>query len=165
MNAKPTFTEKQFLGRNTYGLSRRLVMIVFCFIAHYYSEEKPEPTGLFFLVGCVTIVISLVLLFIPLYTITLENGVLQLKTMRNKVIQIPLPQILEVEAVKYSRYHFNNPVFNVLDHTEYKCYAEGAKAHLIKLESGKVYRIGVKDADRLFSEIMKMKAKNQSSRH
>ncbi len=160
MNTNLPFTEKHYLGRNSYGLSRRLVMIIFCFIAHFYSEENHQSTGLFLLVGWVTIAISVVLLFIPLYTITLEKGEIQLKTMRNKMVRIPLTMIRQMESVKYSRYHLNNPVFNVLDNGEHKFYAEGSTALLLQLEGGNTYRIGVKDPERLLREIRKRKGKN-----
>ncbi|MBK7886234.1 MAG: hypothetical protein IPJ86_02695 [Bacteroidetes bacterium] len=160
MNTNLPFTEKHYLGRNSYGLSRRLVMILFCFIAHFYSEENHQSTGLFLLVGWVTIAISVVLLFIPLYTITLEKGEIQLKTMRNKMVRIPLTMIRQMESIKYSRYHFNNPVFNVRDNGELKFYAEGSTALLLQLEGGNTYRIGVKDPERLLGAIRKMKEKN-----
>lgn len=159
MPTENTFVEKQYLGRNSYGLSRRLVMIVFCFIAHFYSEEKLNPTGLFIVVGFIAATLSFLLLFVPLYTIKLEKDTLQLKSLRKVVVNIPVPAIQTASVVKYSRYHFNNPVFNVLDEKEYKFYAEGSKALLLNMEDGKILRIGAKEAERLLEEIEKMKTK------
>lgn len=158
MSTEPVFFEKQYLGRNTYGLSRRIVMMLFCFAAHYYGEELYNPTGLFLLVGFIILAASLLLLFVPLYTIRLQKDELQLKSLRKKVIHLPLHSIQSTEVADYSKYHFNNPVFNVLEGGEYKFYSEGKGALLLQLEGGPAFRIGCKQAERLAAEITKMKS-------
>lgn len=158
MSNKIKFMEKQYLGRNSYGLSRRVVMIIFCFIAHFYSEEHNSSTGLFLLVGVFTLTLSVLLVFIPLYTVSLSEGNLHLISLRKKVVNIPVRLIKRAEVLPYSPYHLNNPVFNVKDKEEYKFYAEGSKALLLNLEGGNVLRIGVRNAELLLSEIKKMQS-------
>ncbi len=165
MPAEILFREKQYLGRNTYGLSRRLVILVFCIIAHFYSEEKSDTTGLFLLVGLFTVLLSLILLFVPLYTIQLDQRQLVLKSLLRRSVSIPLSDILHAGVVKYSRYHFNNPVFHVFAEGEYKFYAEGSGAILLDLKGGKIYRIGTKQANELQIQIEKTKSGNTSSGH
>ncbi len=155
MNNEIKFKEVHYLGRNYYGLSRRLVMMIFCFIAHFYSEEKGNIEGVFFIVGNVILLLSVVLWFIPYYTIELKNNILHLISSRKKEVNLPLNAIMNVEIGIYNRYHLNNPVFNVLNKDEYRFYSEGRKALLLKLEGGNKFRIGMKSPEILFTEIKK----------
>jgi len=155
MTSNIKFREVQYLGRNMYGLSRRLIMAIFCYIAHFYSEEKGNIEGIFFLVGSIITLVSFVLLFIPYYTIELKEDVLLLKSLQKKEVSIPLNVIRKADVCVYNRYHLNNPVFNVFNEKEFRFYAEGRKALLLNLEGGNILKIGVKKADLLYSEIKK----------
>lgn len=155
MNNEIKFREVHYLGRNYYGLSRRLVMMIFCFIAHFYNEEKGSIDGVFFIVGNVILLLCVVLWFIPYYTIELRNHALHLISSRKKEVSLPLNAITHAEIGIYNRYHLNNPVFNVLNKEEYRFYSEGRKALLLKLEGGNLFRIGMKSPEILFTEIKK----------
>lgn len=158
MSHEIIFKEVHYLGRNRYGLSRRLVMMVFCFIAHYYSEEKGNIEGVFFIVGLVILLLSVVLWFVPYYTIELKNNLLTIISSRKKEVTLPLNVITHAETGIYNRFHLNNPVFNVFNDGEYKFYAEGRKALLLNLEGGNKFKIGMKRPDILFTEIKKSMA-------
>ncbi|MBL7923028.1 MAG: hypothetical protein JNL88_02410 [Bacteroidia bacterium] len=149
------FTETQYLGRNSYGLARRLLMVTFCFIAHFSTDEREQSGGLFLLVGSAILLLSLVLVFVPCYTITLKGNELQLKPLRKKEIILPLQVIRKAEVLDFNRYHFNNPVFNVFTENEYRFYAEGRSAILLHLEAGHVFRIGARKAALLLEELKK----------
>ncbi len=158
MNNEIIFKEVHYLGRNRYGLSRRMVMMVFCFIAHFYSEEKGNIDGVFFLVGLVILLLSIVLWFVPYYTIELKNNILTIISSRKKEVILPLNVIMQAELGIYNRFHLNNPVFNVLNDDEYRFYAEGRKALLLNLEGGNKFKIGMKRPDILYTEIKKSMA-------
>ncbi len=157
MTTTPDFKETQYAGRNVYGLSRRLVMAAFLFLAHYYSSVDENLGGGLLYPGVILIVLSIVLLFVPGYTIRLENEVLILKRTLGKEIRLPLEYIVQAEVVEYSKYHFNNIVFNVLAHNEYKFYTEGTKALLLNLKAGNTFRIGCKKADELLLKIQQFR--------
>lgn len=158
MSHEILFKEVHYLGRNRYGLSRRLVMIVFCFIAHYYSGEKGNIEGVFFIVGLAIFLISLVLWFVPYYTIELKNNVIKIVSIRKKEVTLPLNFITEATTGIYNRFHLNNPVFNVFNDGEYQFYAEGRKALLLNLEGGNKFKIGMKRPDLIYTEIKKSMA-------
>jgi hypothetical protein len=158
MSHEIKFKEVHYLGRNSYGLSRRLVMMVFCFIAHFYSEEKGNIDGVFIIVGLVILLLSIVLWYVPYYTIELQNNSLSIISSRKKVVTLPLKVITHVETGIYNRFHLNNPVFNVLNNGEYKFYAEGRKALLLNLEGGNRFKIGMKRPEILYTEIKKSMA-------
>lgn len=153
MTTTHEFREVQYTGRNSYGFSRRLVMALFLFIAHYYSGSEENLEGTLLLLGGFLLLFSLLLLFIPSYTILLQHATLVLKPAFGKAIQLPVETIAEASIVTYSRFHFNNIVFNVLDGDEHKFYAEGSKALLVNLKDGAVYRIGCKNAETLLQQI------------
>lgn len=157
MPNSPHFKEIQYAGRNTYGLSRRLVMATFLLIAHYYSGSHENLEGALLILGMLLLAASAALWFIPKYQILLTDQSLILKPNTGKEIRLPLDYIEKAEKVKYSNYHFNNIVFNVLDNGEYKFYAEGSKALLLNLKAGNVFRIGCKNADELLLKIEEIK--------
>jgi len=160
MNTALLFNETQYLGRNMYGLARRMVIALFCLIAHFITDERDDTAGLFFIVGSATLLLSLILLFVPYYTIKLDQEYLTLKSTGRKEVKIPLRVITNMEITSYNRYHLNNPVFNVLDIAEYKFYAEGRKALVVNLEGGNVFRIGCRDAALLKEKIEARKTIN-----
>lgn len=147
------FKQVHFVGRNTYGISRRLVMAAFLFIAHYYSPQFENLEGALLILGLIILVSSIILFFVPSYTVMLEEKTLVLKPGFGKEIRLPLEYIVHAEVVPYSKYHFNNIVFNVLSNDEYKFYAEGSKALLLNLKAGNTFRIGCKKADELLLKI------------
>ncbi len=147
------FKEVQYAGRNTYGLSRRLVMAIFLLIAHFYSPLDENLGGALLYLGLFLLLFCIILLFIPSYTILLESNTLILKPSSGKEIRLPVTYIEQAAVVPYSRYHFNNIVFNVLSENEYRFYAEGSKALLLNLKAGNIFRIGCKGADELLLKI------------
>ena len=151
------FKEIQYTGRNIYGLSRRLVMAIFLIVAHFYSTADENLEGALLILGLLLILGSVILWFIPNYHILLTNQVLVLKPSYGKEIRLPLEYIEKATVVRYSKYHFNNIVFNVLDEDEYKYYAEGSKALLLNLKAGNTFRIGCKRADELQLKIEEIK--------
>ena len=75
-STEPLFRERQYIGRNSYGLARRLVMAIFALVAHFYSYDPMDFENGFFLFGVILIIISIVLLFVLYYTIQLKPDVL-----------------------------------------------------------------------------------------
>lgn len=158
MNKEILFKEVHYLGRNSYGLSRILIMMIFCFIAHYYSEEKGNIEGIFFIVGNIILLLSIVLWFVPYYTIALKKDTLLLISSRKKEVQLPISAMTKIELGVYNKYHLNNPVFNVLNDEEYCFYAEGRKALLLNLEGGNRFKIGMKYPENLYTTLKKYTA-------
>ena len=58
------FVEKQYLGLNKMSLSRRITLALFCFVAYYWKENHEKSGELFFFLGIVILVISVLLVFI-----------------------------------------------------------------------------------------------------
>ncbi len=156
---EPLFRERQYIGRNFYGLLRRLVLAAFLLTAHFYSYDPMDFENGFFLIGALLILISIVLLFIPYYTIELKADMLLLHSRKEKEIRLPLSYIESSTAVKYSTYHFNNARFNVLDEQEHHFYAEGPNALLLNLQGGHVFRIGCRQSEELNRKIAELQSK------
>ena len=68
------FIERQYLGLNKVSISRRMTLAIFCFIGYYLSEHpdrlqnlrnlSPQSGELFFLMGIVILILSIILIFI-----------------------------------------------------------------------------------------------------
>jgi hypothetical protein len=162
MNAtttEPIFTERQYIGRNSYGLARRMVMAIFALIAHFYSYDPMDFENGFFLIGALLIILSIVLFFVPYYTLQLQADVLIIHSRKEKEVRLPLMYIEKSEAVKYSKYHFNNARFNVQDKDEHHFYAEGPNALLLNLQGGHKFRIGCRRAEELNRKIVELQSK------
>jgi len=158
-STEPLFRERQYIGRNSYGLARRLVMAIFALVAHFYSYDPMDFENGFFLIGVILIITSIVLLFVPYYTIQLKPDVLILHSRKEKEIRLPLIYIEKTDSVKYSKYHFNNAKFNVQDKGEHHFYAEGPNALLLNLQGGHIFRIGCRQSEELNRKIAELQSK------
>ncbi len=143
MESKILFEEKQYLGFNTYSISRRVVLAIFCFVAYYYTENREQNGDLLFLVGIFILVISVVLLFVKHLHITVTENSIVLKGMwRTRLVKIDRISIVNVEKTVYSNYHLNNPAFNVHSNNTIKFYSGGSDAIKITDREGLSYLIG-----------------------
>lgn len=144
------FEEKQYAGFNSYSIARRMVLAIFCFVAFYYTENRMENADLLFLIGIFILIISIVLLFIKFLHIAVDNEKLYLNGMwSSKKIIIPISDIVSAEKTLYSRYHLNNPKFNVHEGNVTQFYSGGKDAVKITLVNDNILLIGTGRADEL----------------
>ena len=152
------FEEKQYLGFNAYSISRRLVLSIFCFVAYYYTENREENADLLFLVGIFILVISVILLFVKyIHTKISENAVIITGMQKKRLVKIDLVGIVKAEKTEYSKFHLNNPAFNVHTRNTIKFYAGGREAIRLTDRDGLLYLIGTGKPDefyRVVSEII-----------
>lgn len=145
------FEEKQYLGFNAYSISRRLVLAIFCFVAYYYTENREENADLLFVLGIIILAISVILLFVKYLHIKVsENAVILSGMQKKRLVKIDLSSIVKAEKTFYSKYHLNNPVFNVHTQNIVKFYAGGTDAIRLTDRDGLIYLIGTGKADELY---------------
>jgi len=155
---KPLFVENQYLGRDRGWVSVRLVMALFCFTAYYISSERERDQQLFLLVGCIIILVSIIMMYMLHYRITVKNKSVILQGLwTTRLVKIDLNSIVKVESGAYSSYFINSPVYNLHQKGKIRFYAGGKSAVWLTDRDGLVYVIGTHHPNDLTRVILKAK--------
>lgn len=143
MNEKPVFVEKQYLGREFIPLTIRLVLAMFCFFAYFFTDERERNGDLLVLVGFAIIIISIIMGFLLHFRTRIVNKSILLDGLWTaRLVKIDLNSIVKVEKDKYSKYLFNNPVYNLHSKGTIRFFASGNDAIYLTDRDGLVYIIG-----------------------
>ena len=144
------FIEKQYLGRDYSRISVRLVLALFCFAAYFITERREENAALFLVVGCGILVVSVIMMFLLHFKITVRNQSIVLDGLwTTKMVKIDLNSIVKVERVPYSSYIINNPVYNLHQKGTVRFYAGGKDAVKLTDKDGLSYIIGTQSPSEL----------------
>ena len=139
----PVFEEKQYLGYNSLSLMRRLLLALFCFSLYWWKIQNGKDGDLFFWLGITVIVLSILLLFVLHIKISVYKNTIILDGLwTTRQVKIDLRNIVKVRRTKYSKYHLNNPVFNLHLRGAVKFYTGGNEAVEITDRDGLPYLIG-----------------------
>jgi heme/copper-type cytochrome/quinol oxidase subunit 4 len=145
MSDKSVFTEKQYLGREFIPLTIRLVLAMFCFAAYFFTDERERNGDLLVVVGFAIIIISIILGFLLHFRTRVENKSVMLDGLwTTKLVKIDLNGIVKVEKGTYSRYMFNNPVYNLHTKGTIRFFTSGNEAIHLTDRDGLLYIIGSK---------------------
>jgi hypothetical protein len=140
---KPVFTEKQYLGREFIPLTIRLVLAMFCFAAYFFTDERERNGDLLAVVGFAIIIISIVMGFLLHFRTQVENKSILLNGLwTTRLVKIDLNSIVKAEKGNYSKYLFNNPVYNLHSKGSIRFFASGNNAIYLTDRDGLVYIIG-----------------------
>lgn len=154
------FVERQYLGREKTWISVRLVLALFCFVAYYLNLDHLASRQLFFIVGSAIIVVSIIMLYMLHYQIAVTaNNIIIKGLWTTSLVKIDLASIVKVEKKPYSRYVFNNPVYNLHKNGKIRFYTGGKDAIWLTDRDGLVYIIGSQKADSLLTTIIRSKNK------
>ncbi len=142
-SGQPIFEEKQYLGYNRLSMLRRLSLALFCFGLYWWKVHNDRNGDLFFLLGVIIIVISILLLFVLHMKIRVYKTYIEINGLwTTRKVKIDLTNIRKIERKPYSQYHFNNPVFNLHFKGLIRFYTGGTDAVEITPNEGSTYRIG-----------------------
>jgi hypothetical protein len=171
MKEELLFEEKQYMGYNKWSILWRTVLAIFCFLLYYWSANpKPvevaviqipsSPVGqdsgqLFFLMGLIIMLLSLILIFVlHLKTQIINNSLIIDGLWTSRKVKIDLNTIVEVKKVKYSRYSLNRPVYNLHYKNKIRFFTQGEDAIDVVDKDGLIYRIGSQKADELLKILL-----------
>jgi len=141
MSDKPDFIEKQYLGREFIPITIRLVMSMFCFAAYFFTDERSN--GLLVVVGFAILVISIIMGFLLHFrTRVINKSILLDGLWTTRLVKIDLNGIVKAEKGEYSRYLFNNPVYNLHTKGTIRFYTGGKEAIHLTDRDGLVYIVG-----------------------
>jgi len=151
---KPAFTEKQYLGREFIPLTIRLVLAMFCFAAYFFTDERERNGDLLVVVGFAIIIISIIMGFLLHFrTRILNKSILLDGLWTTRLVKIDLNSIVKVEKGQYSKYLFNNPVYNLHTKGTIRFFASGKEAIFLTDRDGLVYIIGSQYANEFLRAI------------
>ena len=143
MSEKPAFIEKQYLGREFIPITIRLVMAMFCFAAYLFTDIEPKSNDLLVVVGFAIIIISIIMGFLLHFRTRIQNKSIMLDGLwTTRPVKIDLNSIVKAEKGEYSRYLFNNPVYNLHTKGTIRFYTGGKEAIHLTDRDGLVYIIG-----------------------
>jgi hypothetical protein len=141
MSDKPDFIEKQYLGREFIPITIRLVMSMFCFAAYFFTDQRSND--LLVVVGFAILVISIIMGFLLHFrTRVINKSILLDGLWTTRLVKIDLNSIIKAEKGEYSRYLFNNPVYNLHSKGTIRFYTGGKEAIHLTDRDGLVYIIG-----------------------
>jgi hypothetical protein len=151
---KPIFIEKQYLGREWIPITIRLVLAMFCFAAYFFTDERERNGDLLAVVGFAIITISIVMGFLLHFrTRVMNKSVLVDGLWTTRLVKIDLNSITKVEKGQYSRYLFNNPVYNLHQKGTIRFFTSGNDAIHLTDRDGLLYVIGSQRADEFLRAI------------
>ena len=153
------FIEKQYLGLNKMALTRRLALAIFCFIAYYWRVNHDKSGELYFVIGIVIIIFSILLLFVLHFETKVFNGSIifdGLWTARK--IKIDISSLVSAKKVHYSKYIINRAVYNLHFKGTIRFYTGGNDAVELTDRDGLIYLIGSQRAEEL-SKVINNKLK------
>lgn len=174
MSEQVLFEEKQYLGSNRYSILRRLVLALFCFVAYFWSEnpkpvevsgipiggypaaDLPNSGVLFFLMGLVILVLSCLMVFVlHIHTRVTPGSIIIDGLWTSRKVKIDLRNIVSVKTIRYSKYFFKRPVYNLHFKGKIRFFTSGSEAVELTDKDGLVYRIGSQRAAELGAVIQR----------
>ncbi|AMR30471.1 hypothetical protein A0256_03065 [Mucilaginibacter sp. PAMC 26640] len=154
MSDKAVFTEKQYLGREWIPITIRLMLAMFCFAAYFFTDERERNGELLAVVGFAIITISIILGFLLHFRTTVANKSILLNGLwTTRLVKIDLNSIVKAEKGTYSRYLFNNPVYNLHTKGTIRFFTAGNDAIHLTDRDGLLYIIGSQHANEFLRAI------------
>lgn len=154
MSQENIFKERQYLGRDKSWISIRLTLALFCFIAYYLNMDHLASRQLFFIVGACIMLVSIVMMYLLHYqTLVSPQNITISGLWTTSLVKIDLSAIVKIEVKPYSRFVFNNPVYNLHKNGKIRFYAGGKDAVWLTDRDGLIYIIGSQKPEALYNAI------------
>lgn len=140
----PGFHERQYLGFNRFGMLRRFVIILFCFVFYMVSgEEAGETAHLFFYLGLALLVINALAMLISHLDTTLNDTTLKLVgPITFRKVEMDVRGISSIEIKPYSAFLLNRPMFNLHRQNARTFYTHGKWCVEFTAPNGETVRLG-----------------------
>jgi hypothetical protein len=146
-----TYIEKQYIGRDYVRISIRLMMAAFCFGIYVYERDRDNTVDLFLIVGFGILAVSILLLFLVQFKTVVEDKKVTLSGLWTaKKVVVDLNEITDVRKSMYSKFIFNNPVYNLHKNGTIRFYSSGRDAIVLVHKSGLEYYIGTQRPNEMY---------------
>ena len=155
------FEERQYLGYNKFSILRRTLIAIFCFAVYFFSENENlhhivgteshiegNTAQLFFLMGIVILVISILLIFVlHIKTQVFSTSLVIDGLWTARRVKIDLSAIVSVRKIKYNKYLLNRPVYNLHRKGKIRFFTMGQDAVELTDRDGLQYIVGSQKAN------------------
>lgn len=126
----------------------RMILALFCFIAYYLNFDLLASRQLFFIVGAGVLLVSIVMLYLITYKTTVfPRNIVISGLWTTSLVKIDLKSVAKVEVKPYSRFIFNNPVYNLHKNGKIRFYSGGKHAIWLTDADGLIYVIGTQSPE------------------
>ena len=144
------FLEKQYFGLNRVSITSRMSLAIFFFTAYYWLEHQERAGDLYFFVGVVIMIISIILCFLLHFeTKVFKESVILNGLWTARKVKININSIVTVNKVVYSKYLINRSVYNLHRKGVIHFYTRGNEAVELTDKDGLIYLIGSQRAEEL----------------
>lgn len=160
MSTKRLYHEKQYLGFNRFGMLRRMIVILFCFLFYFVSEDKGDSAELFFYIGIALLIMSAGAMLVSHLETRLEGTNLHLiGPMTFKEVHLDLTDIRQLKVKPYSRFMLNRPMFNLHRRGSIRFYTHGKWCVEFVTAEGETVRLGTQRPEQLRAVLESFQAK------
>lgn len=150
------YFERQYLGFNRFGLVRRMVIAIFCFVFYFVSDESVLNRDLFFYIGLFVLALSAAALLLKHLETKIDGNKLILNgTMTSKQVEFDLTNLQAIEVLPYSRFLMNRPLFNLHRRGQLRFYTHGTMAVRFTLSDGQIVKLGTQRPEALKDALRK----------
>lgn len=171
--AKAIFEEKQYMGHNRLSMIWRTLIALFCFVGYYWSENPkpvkvaifrigsypldiPNSGQIFFLLGLLVLLFSLMLTYIlHIQTKVYSEFIIIDGFWTARRVKINLDTIVHIRKSKYKKHIFRRAVYNLHSRGVIRFYTSGNEFVEIKDNTGFTYRIGSHKTPELYQVLKK----------
>ena len=172
------FEEKQYIGYNKWSILWRTVLALGCFLLYYWSENPKaldvsginipsspvdaDSGQLFFLMGLIIMLLSLILIFVlHIHTKVVNNNLILDGLWTSRKVKIDLSSIVDINKVKYSVYLLNPPIYNLHFKNVIRFFTKGNDAVELSDKDGLKYLIGTQKPEELASLLKQLTVENK----
>jgi hypothetical protein len=171
---KIIFEEKQYMGHNRLSMIWRTIIALFCFVGYYWSENPkpvqvaifrigsypavdiPNSGQIFFLLGLLVMLFSLMLTYIlHSHTKVFNEYIIIDGFWTARRVKVNLDTIIHIRKSKYKKHIFRRAVYNLHSRGVIRFYTSGNEFVEIKDNTGFTYRIGSQKCPELFQVLKK----------
>lgn len=178
------FEEKQYMGHNRLSLIWRTVIALFCFVAYYWSENPkpvqvaifrighypaldiPHSGKIFFLLGVLVLLLSVLLTYIlHIHTKIFYNYIVIDGFWTARRVKINLETVTHIRKSRYKKHVFRGAVYNLHSKGIIRFFTSGNEFVELKDKAGFTYRIGTQKASELYQTLKKQVKQLPSTKH
>ncbi len=148
------YHERQYLGFNRHGILRRMVVAVFCFVFYFVSASKEGNATMFFYLGLIVLIFSMAAMMITHLETKIEGTKLTLiGTLTHRTVELDLKGMHSLEAVPFSRFMLNRPLFNLHRDGAIHFYTHGKLSVQFVTANGTIVKLGTQHQTMLYKAL------------
>lgn len=158
----PIFSEVQHLGHNRYGILRRSVVMLFCFVFYYVSSSESKTAEIFFYLGIAMLVLNMLALSVAHLRTEISGTKISLRgALSFRKAEFDLEGLRSAESKPFSRFLLNRPIFNLHRRGAHHFFTHGHWCVKFETRHGEVVKLGTQRPAELLKVLQGFLAKTE----